>query len=372
MRWSSIGGTEIATMRLSQAMAPRNIKSIAFCLQNAGELRGTFEKAGILTESYELPNPSIRRGLTFFRQSRALAKQFKMHGIDLVHFADFNAAFNCSFAASLAGLRCITHVRTCYDDLTARERFFTLPVSKYIFVSHEARRRFGLKISDGQSCVVYDGIDIHGEGNSPAYTANLRAEFGLPQSTKIIGMVARLAAVKDYETLAMAASRLSSEEPDFRIVIIGDNCSTAAREHFETVVAYIKKVGVAHRFIFLGHRSDVLDLYKQLDIVVLSTHREGFGLCILEAMAASRPVVATAVGGILELIEDGQTGLLCAPRDPQSLANALGSVLKDDALAQKLGRAARRRVEREFTVEKFSKDIEAVYLKTMQEFRNRN
>jgi glycosyltransferase involved in cell wall biosynthesis len=119
--------------------------------------------------------------------------------------------------------------------------------------------------------------------------------------------------------------------------------------------------GVASRFVFTGFRTDVARLMSALDVFVLCTHFEGLPLVILEAMARGRPVVATAVDGIPEIVIDGRTGLLHTHGDAEALASRLLSLLEDDALAARLGGAGREFVKMEWSRERFAANMARLY-----------
>lgn len=121
------------------------------------------------------------------------------------------------------------------------------------------------------------------------------------------------------------------------------------------------ELGLAGRVHFLGQRDDVPDLLSALDLFVLPSHSEGVSLALLEAMAAGLPVIATAVGGLPEVVTDGDNGLLVPPEDPEALATALERLLEDPALAQRLGANARRHVEENFSLERLGREINEIY-----------
>ena len=125
-------------------------------------------------------------------------------------------------------------------------------------------------------------------------------------------------------------------------------------------------VGTRHarpgaKVVFTGRRDDVPSVTGALDVAVLPSYREALGLVILEAMALARPVVATDVGGIPEMVEDGVTGLLVPPRDPVALARAITRLLTDHPLADTLGRSGHRLVRERFCVERMVASIERLY-----------
>ena len=132
---------------------------------------------------------------------------------------------------------------------------------------------------------------------------------------------------------------------------------TALRAHERQV----SELRIAHRVVFTGRRDDIPAVTAALEIAVLPSYREAQGLTILEAMALRRPVVASAVGGIPEMIEDGLTGLLVPPRDPEALATAIVRLLRDHSLADTLGRAGHDMVHDRFCIELMVKAIERIY-----------
>ena len=193
---------------------------------------------------------------------------------------------------------------------------------------------------------IYYGLDAGGwgmgDGNSRPPT---------------IGIIARLAPQKGHRVLFDALPAILSRVPEARVRVVGhEELSTVAE-----LRAYAAARGVAERVQFDGFRGDVPSLLRELDLVVLPSLWEGFGLGLLEAMAAGLPVVATAVGPVPEVVVDGQTGLLVPPEDPPALAEAVARVLLDPALAERLGRAGRARVEQEFTVERTVERTDALY-----------
>ena len=170
-------------------------------------------------------------------------------------------------------------------------------------------------------------------------------------------MVARVAPQKDFETLIRSAAVLATHFPAVRFFMVGDLDPL----HYPQVQRWLEEHQVADRFLFTGFRRDIARLMKAMDVAVLSTHGEGLPLVLLEAMSHGRPVVATGLDGILEVIEDGQTGLLVPHRDAAALAQAIGRLVSDPALARRLGEAGRRTVETKFSQQAFEKGVERLY-----------
>jgi glycosyltransferase involved in cell wall biosynthesis len=168
----------------------------------------------------------------------------------------------------------------------------------------------------------------------PVARSDLRAELGIPDGTPLIGSVARLRPQKALDVLIDAHARLLKMVPDVHLVLAGDgDCRVQLERH-------ALEAGVADRTHFLGRRDDVDAILSGLDVAVLSSDFEGRPLFALECMANGTPLVATAVGGLPEMIDDGRTGMLVPPRRPDALAQAISRLLMDSGLRSRIAAAA--------------------------------
>lgn len=363
--WPSIGGTEHATLRLAQAVG-RSYKSKIFYLGGATPVRDMFAHAGFETIAYEPTTPSYRHLKKFMHDSYALSKEFRRREIGIVHCSDILAGYYAAVAGRMANLPVLCHVRNRYEEIPRREANFLRAVNKFIFVSQDTWRRFAHRVPARRGNVVYDGIDIWTHAGDPRVAREAKqavlAEFGLPERTRLVGMVARVAPQKDYETLAKAAARIIAAHPDVRFLIVGDNSlEEVHREHYRRVRQTLAENGVDPFFVFTGFREDVPRMVSAMDVFVLSTHFEGFPLVILEALAQGKPVVTTAVDGIPEIVHDGKTGLLFPHGDDVRLAAQVTSLLDADGPAAALGEAGREFVGANFTIERFATNMMNVY-----------
>jgi glycosyltransferase involved in cell wall biosynthesis len=367
MPWSGMGGVEIATLRLIDATREQQFRHVVFCLHDATALRTSFEQSGIETVIYAPPEPSLRHAGRFYKESVAIARQLKQAEADIVHFSDEKAAYHNSFAAFLAHARIVCHLRVSYPHLELRQRLCLLPVQSFIFVSTEAKQGFALSLPESKTRVIYDAIEIP-DIEITESNISVREELKIPSNCFVVGMVARVSPQKDYFTLSAAAKTVLDRYPDVRFLIVGDNSDVPInREHFEEVNEKLVELGIAEKFIFTGHRSDVTRLIAAMNICVLSTHREGFPLSILEVMAMRRPVIATAVGGIPEIIEPGVTGYLNQHGDSKELAGIIISLIEDAATASRIGLAACEYVRQNHSREKFKSEISKAYLDAMRQ-----
>jgi len=360
-----MGGVEIATLRMVETTR-RQFRHIAFCLPDAVALRDSFKTLGIETVTYQLPEPSLRHGARFYKESKIVARQLKQVDADIVHFQDVKAAYHNSLAAMIARTRIVCHIRSANPHLDMRQKLCLWPVQRFIFVSKESRQSFDLPLAAHKTCVVYDAIEVPATDTSESSVA-VRREFGIPDRCVLAGMVARVAPVKDYFTLADAAVQVLARHPNTRFLIVGDNSlEELNRNHYAKVAERLNELGIADRFIFTGHRDDVPRLIAAMDLFVLSTHREGFPLSILEAMAMGKPVVATAVGGIPEIVTQEVTGYLHQHENSKELADAVLRLIDNPEEARRMGATAREHVLQSYSRQKFADEIAKAYLDVMR------
>lgn len=348
-----------------KAVEPYGYSGVAILLDHTEELRRFFEDSGREVVGWQAPTPSVRHVKDFLAESRALARELTRLNVSLVHCSDFKAAWHASLAGRLAGVPVICHIRNRSDALIWRDRLFVRPVNHFAFVSRDTWKGFPIHVPANRGTVIYDGINPPPSRPADEIDRDRRAiktELGLPPSAHVIGMLARVAPQKDYDTLVRAAIRVVQAERNVRFVIAGD-CSSndVSRKHYAHVQELIRQSGLSDNFIFTGYRSDVMRLLAAFDISVLSTHFEGLPLALLESMAYAKPVVATAVDGIPEVIVDGVNGFLTAHEDADALANRLIELIQSPALAERLGQAARQTVLTDFTAEKFARSVADLY-----------
>lgn len=364
MPWAGIGGVEIATLRLTDAIRG-SVRNVAFCLPDASTLKESFENQGIETVTYTAPEPSLLHGAKYYRESRSIARELQRIGADIVHFSDEKAAYHTSLAAWLARARTVCHMRVSYPTLSIRNRLCLLPVQSFIFVSQEAMRTFAISLPAGKARVIYDAVEVPASDGSE-HRAAVRQELGIPSDCTVVGTVARVSAQKDYFTLASAAVEVLGKRPETRFLIVGDNSLVDLnRRHYEEVQKRLHELGIADRFLFTGHRNDTSRLIAAMDFCVLSTHREGFPLSILECMALRKAVIATAVGGIPEIVEPGVNGFLHRAGNSRELAEHILYLIENPGEALRMGHAACEIVRRNYSRDQFTGEILKAYSDAM-------
>lgn len=191
--------------------------------------------------------------------------------------------------------------------------------------------------------------------------SEVRRELGLDENRPVIGSAGRMVPVKGYDTFLHAAKEILASAPEAAFLLAGDG------PVFEEIKALATRLGISDRIVFPGFREDVVDVLNCLDIFVISSYHEGIPTVLLEAMALGKPVVSTAVGGIIEVIDSGVTGLLVEPGDSLAMASACRRLINDNSLTARLGKSAREAVENRFTAEKQAGKVARIYRQLMDQ-----
>lgn len=272
-----------------------------------------------------------------------LAALFRGRRVGVVHTHNRQPLIYGAPAGKLAGAK-VVHTRHGPGRGTRRARWLWRGAGRlldaYVAVSPELAElaRELRDCVDGKLSVIENGIDVSTFGGAAGERAAARAELGIPEDAWVVGSVGRLALEKDYPLLVRAAAPLLG--PRARLLMVGDGGEAGA------IRAEIAARGVAPFVIMAGVRHDVPRWLAAMDAFAISSRVEGLPLCALEALAAGLPVVATAVGGLPGLLEDGVTGLLVPAGDDQALGRALASLRDDPGLARAIGERGRAHVRR--------------------------
>lgn len=209
--------------------------------------------------------------------------------------------------------------------------------------------------------IIHNGVDLARfplVDRAADEDRTLAAELGLEPGDPLIGIVAVLRPEKDHATLLRAARTVLERHPRARFLVVGHG---ALEDDLRALAA---ELGLGSSVIFAGLRRDVDALLRLMDVFVLTSYTEAFPMALLEAMAAGTPAVCTSVGGIPEMIDEGVTGHLVPPRSPDALARALADLLDDLPRARAMGRAARQKLEAEFTLERSVRRAEEALAET--------
>ena len=213
-------------------------------------------------------------------------------------------------------------------------------------------RFYGGRRPGGPPVVVYyPPVDTERFVPSPELRAATRAELGVPAHAPLVGMVANVAPEKGVEHFVAAAALVLQSEPAAHFVLVGHSLPNHA-EHEGRIEAELRRTGLPReRLIRTGYRTDLERIYPALDVKLVTSRSEGVSTAALEAMGCGVPVVATDVGGLAEVVEEGVTGAVVPPGDPRALAHATLLLLRDPERRAALARGARERAVRRWGVE---------------------
>lgn len=231
----------------------------------------------------------------------------------------------------------------------------------WIIPNSESGRKYLIKrgLNPARIKVIYNGINTQRLIPDPAKVTQIRESLKLSKSGVVIGISASLIPLKDHVTFLKAAQTISKIMPQTKFVILGDG---PLRSNLEKMV---RELGIDSSVIFMGNQVEVSPYLAAFDIACLcSAEPEGCSNAILEAMALGKPVVATDAGGNRELVEDGKTGFLVPVKNPQALADAIVSCIKQPELTRQMGQRAREIILTRFSLDRMICDYETLYQET--------
>lgn len=349
-----VGGLEYMVVNLLNGLDMRRYQSSVCCYDTLGPLVKS------LNGEVEIHHLKRKQGVDY-TYSFKLAIFLKRKKIQILHLHNSTAFFYGVIAGKIARVPVIVyteHARDVFPDIKIRiaDKFLSLFTDKVIVVAGYLKKNL-IKyewFNPLKMTTIYNGID-ETKFNFESHPTEIREGLGLPENRKIIGIVARLDPIKNHKCLIKAMQLVIKKFSDSLLLIVGDG---SQREELEGLT---KNIGLERNVIFLGTRQDVPQLLSIMDIFILSSKSEGLPITLLEAMAASKPIIATNVGGIPEVIENGINGILIPPDNSEAMAEAVLELLKDEEKSKKLGMMARKRFENNFTLPMMVRKYEELY-----------
>jgi len=291
----------------------------------------------------------------------AMERLLQTEGIDVIHAHEFFMNTRMTLLARRLGRKVITtvHGRNYYGETWLRRALYrrTAANSKMIAVSEGIREFLAQRvgISPPKVTVIRNGIDWRPFQQATETTARARERLDVRADQVVVGCVGNLYPVKGHLNLVQASAEICRQFPNAIFIFAG-------RGDMQPALAETSaRLGTERNMRFLGFRDDTEELLAAMDVFVLPSLSEGLPLSLLEAMASSKAIVSTNVGGIPEVITDGQNGILVPPADPVALANAVKSLLANAPLRASLGRSASDTVRRRFDLSSMSDAYEALY-----------
>ncbi len=357
----SVGGAEMHLLSLVSGLDKEKYNIVvAFLKEEAGEARSLVRDFSVLgVKIVDLKMVSLFNIGGLWR----LAKLIRKERPDILHTHLYRSDLAGAFIGKLFSVPII--ISTVHNEepflrnlfLSFLNRLSSKIDDKVIVISDSVGRYMMKVVGIHPSKIkrIYYGLkigEVVDEKNN-----ELRKEYQINSKTPLIGTIGRLAPQKGHKYLIEAMHKITQFIPNAELVVVGHDEWGLKKE----LEALSFQLGLSRNVIFTGFRSDVEAIMKSLDLLVLPSLWEGFGLVLLEAMAASKPIVATRVSAIPEIVIDGETGLLVPPKDSNALAEAIIKLLKNPKLAAEMGRKGRERLEKKFSLEKMIKETEALY-----------
>ncbi|MDP2044187.1 MAG: GT4 family glycosyltransferase PelF, partial [Candidatus Omnitrophota bacterium] len=352
----NVGGVETGTLDLSKYLVRLGHKAVV--VSAGGALVKELEACG--AKHYVLPvhKKSI---ISVFKLIPQLAEIIKKEEIDIVHARSRVPAWIAYFACRRTRAVFIT---TCHGYYGKHLFSEVMGWAKRVIVLSNVITRHMIEdfaVPHERIRLVPRSVDL--EKFKYLDPKNKRKEdFN-------VGIIGRITPLKGHLHFIKAMARISRSVPRLKIWIVGD--APASKEAYkEEVQVLVRRLGLWHCTEFLGTQRDIPGILAHLDLVVLATTtHEAFGRVIIEAQAAGVPVVATQVGGVVDIIEDGKNGLLVPPADPNSMADAIMRIFKDTQLAQELAQNAYAKVKEKYNVELMVKNTLDVYRDALSNFK---
>jgi glycosyltransferase involved in cell wall biosynthesis len=306
------------------------------------------------------PSLTFYNIFSFFKALCRLSKIIDTHKISLIHTDGPRNTFYAGLAAMIKGIPLIFHVRS--SDHDTYDRLLYVLSTKIILVANNLRSRFEWVTSNDKFITVYNGVDlaefqIHNEPN------NVRKEYGIDRDCIVIACIARIEISKGQHFLIEAMEEIRNQINTTHLLIVGDIFDEA---YFNLCSKLVEEAGLKEQVTFTGHKENIPEILSDIDIFVLPSTAEAFPRTIIEAMSMGKPIIATNVGGSAEAFEEGISGITVPPADPVALANAIMILANDGTLRQKMGVAARKRVEQMFSIEQNARRTEQIYEKLLR------
>ena len=293
---------------------------------------------------------------------KRLVETVEAEDIAVLHAHEFYMSMIGTVVSALTGIPLVVtiHGKSYYPDKRRRRvacRVMARRAAALMVVSNDLRRFFCKTIGTplDRVRVIHNGIDLRGHSAPRHRNLELLESVSIPRDAKIVGAVGNLYPVKGHLDLIRAAKTIVAQRPTTHVVIFGRGAL------HDDLVAQAEALGIRKHVHLLGYRDDVKEWLGALDVFTMPSRSEGMPLSLLEAMAAGAPPVVTRVGGMPEVVKDGENGFMVPPGDVAALADRLAVLLDNPDLAARMGTAARSHIVDHFSVERMAGEYRAVY-----------
>jgi glycosyltransferase involved in cell wall biosynthesis len=360
-----VGGTERQFANLVRNHDRQLFEPHIACLRRRGAFLDVVE---------ELDCPIVEYPVTSLRRPGALPHQYRLyrylrkHRIDIVHGFGFYGNFFSIPVAKAArvpvAIASVRDIGAAWSGTQREVEKWCCHLADGIVTNAEAvkERVSSLGVRNRKIAVVGNGVDIE-RFSRPERGASIRVDLSIPDDAIVVGTISRIEWVKGLEFFIEASAIVARRSPKAWFLVVGDALPNEKDQAYKRAVqSRARELGMSDRVVFAGFRDDVPAILAELSVSVLPSLSEGLPNAVLESMAAGVCVVATDVGGTSEVVEDGVTGLLVPPKDPERMAHAILEAIGNPSLSRDLAQAGRERVERTYSLDRMARSMERCYL----------
>jgi|GEM_PF-445297 len=353
------GGQEMRILMEAEEFSKRGYKVLLGCYPNSGLMKNA-EKRGIRTVPIAIKN--YFDFLSIFKIYRLIKKE----KIDIVNTHSSKDSWVASFSSKMIGRR---------KPLLIRTRHLSVPISTHLFnfiykmpdmiiTTCESTRKEMIhtnRVKENQVVTIPTGVVLEKFDIQNNSTDGLKESLGINDKSPIISKIAVLRSWKRHDTFLEAARKIIQEIPEARFLIVGEGPQK------KNIAKKIKLLELERNVIMTGYREDIPGILAMSDISVLvSDSAEGVPQAVVQSLAMKKPVIGTNVGGISELIIDGETGILIEPNNPEILAEKILMLLRNKEYAKRLGEAGRKLVEERFSCQMMVEKLEKLYQESLK------
>lgn len=348
-----LGGPQLRTLLVAEHLQKRGLATIVVTPEGDKTFAGLLDRAGIpyyqVRNFKRLPIPSkplsvIRWFIYFIPGMISIIRLIKKHKVDVVHV---NGILNIQGALATR----LSKAKLVWQPNDARKlkllklillpMLYLLPHRLLMDSNAVGANLLGDRVDKLDNItVIYPPVDTV-KFQPQENVGEIRNQFKLKKDEKIVGIAANINPVKGYEYFLMAAKLIKETYPNVKFLIVGQTLETR-KEYWQKILMLINELGIEKDIVLAGLRMDMPQIMNTMDIFVLSSIAEAAPAVIPEAMACAKPVVATRVGGIPELVSDGETGIVVPPRNPQAIAEAVLYLLNHPEKAIEMGLKGRQ------------------------------
>ncbi len=350
-----IGGGQRSLLVLMRRLDRQRYAPLCVCPFD-GTMASALRQAEI--EVRIAPQPPLRAA-TVFAVLAAVWHYYTLvrrEGVALLHANGSRCMFYAGIAGKMAGIPVVWHVRITAAD-GWWDRILSMFARRIVAISKAVWRRFSWSTRSDDVRIIYNGEEL--ERYEQAEASRGRAEFEA-EDGYLIGMVARLTEEKDYETYLLAAAEIEAQLGQVHFLAVGEDLDPR-QERLNSLRRLTEELGLGNKVIFTGQRDDMPQIMAAMDVLVHCAHSEAFGRVLVEAMASGTPAVATAVGGIPEVIVHGETGLLVEAGDHVAVGRAVVGLLCDAERRANFAWAGKRRAQTHFSIEGHVARLQGLY-----------